>query len=95
MVPGTLSDSIIRNKPVSGDCRLIVKVSREQWEATNRIRQQWANKKFGLKKRDCVSFAAEVGAQLALHVPERTGLENIPTMFIRKIAEAKLCGQTD
>lgn len=86
-VPGTTSDSVLRNKPGSGECRIVVRVTKPQWEATERIRAEWSDKKYRLTKSDCVTFTAAVAEKLNLKLPNRKGLDNFPARFIGKLAK--------
>ncbi|HVC97970.1 MAG TPA: hypothetical protein VND64_30140 [Pirellulales bacterium] len=86
-VPGELSASALRNKPSSGECRLVVKVTKAQWEATEKIRADWSKREYRLAKKDCVTFAAAVAERLELKLPDRSGVDNLPARYLRKLAE--------
>jgi hypothetical protein len=85
-VPGTVSDSALRNKPSAGECRLVVKVTKQQWQATEKIRTEWTEKKYRLTKSDCVTFTAAVAGELKLKTPDRK-LFDFPAPYVRKLAQ--------
>jgi hypothetical protein len=86
-VPEKVSNDFLRNKPASGTCRLIVRVTKEQYDGVAKVLAQWGKKDYRLGQKDCVSFMIAVGNGLKLHIPERTGFDRLPVKYVQKLVE--------
>jgi hypothetical protein len=86
-VPSTVTDDFLRNKPASGTCRLIVRVTQPQFASIQQVLMDWSKKGYRLGKKDCVSFVIAVGDKLKLKLPPRSGFDNLPIRFMEKMTE--------
>jgi hypothetical protein len=87
-VPGEIADDLAKGSLHQDLTRFIVKVNKGDYDAADAVRVKWAQRtNYSLLTQDCVTFVGEVAAALALSVPERSGLDNFPWRFVRKLAE--------
>src|SRR6185503_18155915 len=88
-VPGVLADEFVRGTLAPTLVRLILKVNKADFDAVKAVRDLWESKgSYKLIERDCVTFVMDVASALGLTVPNRSGFDNIPWNYVRKLAEA-------
>ncbi len=84
-VPGEVANEFLKPRSVPrGACRLILQVSKEQYEAAERVRMKWANRKYQLLESDCVSFSKEIAKVLHLKIPD-DGAAKHPQLFVNSL----------
>jgi hypothetical protein len=85
-VPGVIADDPGRQKPASGECRLIVQVNEVQYATAELVMKSWKKgADYRLGKQDCVTFASEIAKALRLKLPDRAGFL-YPEDFIIELA---------
>lgn len=87
-VPGVLADEFVRGTLAPTLVRLILKVNKSDYEAVEAVRRNWASRtSFQLIEQDCVTFVMDVARALKLRIPDRSGFDNIPWNYVRRLAE--------
>jgi hypothetical protein len=88
-VPSEMANEFLRGKGTTGTCRLVLRVSKEQYDQAEAIRRRWANKRdFKLLEEDCVGFATDVARSLGLRTPA-SFTDRHPQLFIRKLLKPR------
>ena len=88
-IAGMIFDEYLRN-PGQGYCVLTVKVSKADYEATQRIREQWDGKEYSITNQDCVTFVDTIARRIGLDTPDRPSLfkgvlDNFPQVYMSKL----------
>ena len=80
-VPGEVRNEAFNPKSALITDRLIVRVTKAQFEETLRIYPMWQTRDYNLFTTNCVAFAAAVARSLGLTVPDHTSFR-FPSDFI-------------
>lgn len=84
-VPGKIVNEASKGNFGQQSQNLVVRVTKAQFEAANRIRMKWAAKKdYTLIHHDCVAFISEVARSIQVKVPPRNGALK-PASFVVKM----------
>jgi hypothetical protein len=83
-LPGDILDELEQDRNLQKDAvRLIMRVSKDQYQAAERVRKEWESKgEYQLLKRDCVTFVSAVAEAIGLMTPPRMVL---PDAFVREL----------
>jgi hypothetical protein len=80
-VPGEVRNEAFSDKTALLTDRLIVRVTKEQYETALAVYPQWETKEYNLFTTNCVAFTADVARHLGLRVPKHTSM-TFPSEFI-------------
>lgn len=88
-VPGQLVDDFLKNSSVAHATRfLIVRVDADQFAASEKLREEWQQRKFRLTQSDCVTFLQATARAIGLTVPMRNAANAPPTTYLRSLINA-------
>jgi hypothetical protein len=85
-VPGRIMDEGLSKHC---DYKVIREVSKKEYENGLKVKKNWSDRgTYDLTKRDCVSFMIAVAQCVnGLDLPERSGLDNFPSRYVKALFE--------
>ncbi len=89
-VPGVLKDEWKEKSYSRMTNRLVVEVDKEAYDATLKIRDEWAARgEYKVIENDCVEFTKAVAQELGLPIPKRSWTKNAkPARFVQELMQA-------
>lgn len=85
-VPGEVRNEAFTDKTALLTDRLIVRVTKEQYERALAVYPRWETTEYNLFVTNCVAFTADVARNLGLRVPKHTSM-TFPSEFVTILIE--------